>query len=312
MGEGRIVEVVVEASPGEPGGGDLREEPDMVTDARGFDFEVEFGHASLRAFESAFRPVAVQEQRRAPDHGNNRLLRGDVAEDCIEDLAHFPRGEVGIAADSADYEFSAALVDAPVDQPWPVAELQAGGGERSSSSSELSLKPQRDRFVGNPERCEANEDHIRVVLIEPAVEDPGKRRCGPHRLDDCFDGFAERLSDDAFGYCRRAQLGQDTGVDVAAIREAKDFHSAENRLFESKMPGRGPASCHMIVRMDRELIFMVTEEPDGGYSARAVGESIVTEADDMPTLREKVADAVATHFAEGDGPTVIRLHMVKH
>ncbi len=33
-----------------------------------------------------------------------------------------------------------------------------------------------------------------------------------------------------------------------------------------------------------ELIFMVEESPEGGYTARAVGESIFTEADDLAGL----------------------------
>ena len=33
-----------------------------------------------------------------------------------------------------------------------------------------------------------------------------------------------------------------------------------------------------------ELIFMVNESPEGGFEARALGESIFTEADDMERL----------------------------
>ena len=34
-----------------------------------------------------------------------------------------------------------------------------------------------------------------------------------------------------------------------------------------------------------ELVFVVEEEPEGGYIARAVGTAIVTEADDLDGLR---------------------------
>jgi len=51
-----------------------------------------------------------------------------------------------------------------------------------------------------------------------------------------------------------------------------------------------------------ELIFMVEEAPEGGYTARALGESIFTEADDLPTLHQQVRDAVRRHFEEGQQP----------
>lgn len=59
--------------------------------------------------------------------------------------------------------------------------------------------------------------------------------------------------------------------------------------------------------MMSELIFIVEEAPEGGYTARAIGESIFTEADDMESLHEMVRDAVRCHFDEGDRPSMIRL-----
>ena len=60
-----------------------------------------------------------------------------------------------------------------------------------------------------------------------------------------------------------------------------------------------------------ELIFLVQEAPEGGFTARALGEPIYTEADDLDGLREMVRDAVRCHFDEGQGPRVIRLHFVR-
>jgi len=57
-----------------------------------------------------------------------------------------------------------------------------------------------------------------------------------------------------------------------------------------------------------ELIFLVENAPEGGYTARALGESIFTEADELNALRTQVRDAVRCHFEEGHGPKVIRLH----
>lgn len=60
-----------------------------------------------------------------------------------------------------------------------------------------------------------------------------------------------------------------------------------------------------------EIIFVVEEAPEGGYTARALGESIFTEADNVPQLHERARDAVQCHFEEGKGPKFIRLHFVK-
>ena len=58
----------------------------------------------------------------------------------------------------------------------------------------------------------------------------------------------------------------------------------------------------------QEIIFIIEEAPEGGFTARALGHSIFTEADNLPSLRANVKDAVACHFDEADKPKVIRLH----
>ena len=60
-----------------------------------------------------------------------------------------------------------------------------------------------------------------------------------------------------------------------------------------------------------EVIFLVEEAPEGGFSARALGESIFTEANDLEDLHAKVRDAVHCHFDDGKAPKVIRLHFVR-
>ncbi len=57
-----------------------------------------------------------------------------------------------------------------------------------------------------------------------------------------------------------------------------------------------------------EILFLVETAPEGGYTARALGESIFTEADDITSLHEQVRDAVRCHFEEGAAPRLIRLH----
>ena len=60
-----------------------------------------------------------------------------------------------------------------------------------------------------------------------------------------------------------------------------------------------------------EVVFVVELAPEGGYTARALGESIFTEADSEAELRVAVQDAVHCHFDEGKSPKVIRLHFVR-
>jgi len=60
-----------------------------------------------------------------------------------------------------------------------------------------------------------------------------------------------------------------------------------------------------------ELIFIVEEAPEGGYTARALGHSIFTEADDLEGLQLAVRDAVLCHFDDGAAPKIVRLHHVR-
>jgi hypothetical protein len=63
--------------------------------------------------------------------------------------------------------------------------------------------------------------------------------------------------------------------------------------------------------MVRELIFMIEEAPEGGYTARALGYSIYTEADTWEDLKVAVQDAVACHFDDESRPSMVRLHVVR-
>lgn len=60
-----------------------------------------------------------------------------------------------------------------------------------------------------------------------------------------------------------------------------------------------------------EILFLVEQAPEGGYIARALGESIFTEADTLPDLRLMIQEAVHCHFDEHDMPKLIRLHIVQ-
>lgn len=60
-----------------------------------------------------------------------------------------------------------------------------------------------------------------------------------------------------------------------------------------------------------EIIFLIEEAPEGGYTARALGESIFTEADTIDELKKLIKDAVSCHFEKPDLPKIIRLHFVR-
>lgn len=60
-----------------------------------------------------------------------------------------------------------------------------------------------------------------------------------------------------------------------------------------------------------EIIFLVEESPEGGYEAKALGESIFTEADSLEDLKSMIKDAVSCHFEPGNMPKVVRMHFVK-
>jgi hypothetical protein len=60
-----------------------------------------------------------------------------------------------------------------------------------------------------------------------------------------------------------------------------------------------------------ELIFLVEEAPDGGYAAKALGEAIFTQAGDLAELHKNLREAVACHFDESNGPSLLRLYYVK-
>lgn len=59
-----------------------------------------------------------------------------------------------------------------------------------------------------------------------------------------------------------------------------------------------------------EIIFMVEESDEGGYTAKGLGVSIFTEADTIEALRVMVKDAVHCHF-DDNKRRIIRLHIVR-
>ena len=60
-----------------------------------------------------------------------------------------------------------------------------------------------------------------------------------------------------------------------------------------------------------EIIFLVQDSPEGGFEAKALGESIFCEGDTIDELKVNLVDAVKCHFESDNLPKIIRLHITK-
>jgi len=63
--------------------------------------------------------------------------------------------------------------------------------------------------------------------------------------------------------------------------------------------------------MPAEIIFLVEQQPEGGYLASGLGHAIVTQGETVEELRQMVRDAVRCHFDAGEMPRAIRLRWLK-
>ena len=60
-----------------------------------------------------------------------------------------------------------------------------------------------------------------------------------------------------------------------------------------------------------EIVFLVESDVDGGYIAKALGQSIFTQGNTIDELKEMVRDAVICHFDQGACPARIRLQFIR-
>ena len=58
-----------------------------------------------------------------------------------------------------------------------------------------------------------------------------------------------------------------------------------------------------------ELVFEVTEEAEGGYSAECLTENIFTQGETWEELRANVKEATKAYFYDGPKPKYLRLHL---
>jgi len=57
--------------------------------------------------------------------------------------------------------------------------------------------------------------------------------------------------------------------------------------------------------------FIVQELPEGGFIAQSVGACIVTEADDLESLKREIRDAVCCHFDDNCKPLRVKLRFIQ-
>jgi hypothetical protein len=60
----------------------------------------------------------------------------------------------------------------------------------------------------------------------------------------------------------------------------------------------------------QEIIFLIEDSIEGGFTAKAIGHSIYTESETYESLKTNIIDAVHCHFSD-NAKKLIRLHYVK-
>lgn len=60
-----------------------------------------------------------------------------------------------------------------------------------------------------------------------------------------------------------------------------------------------------------EIVILIEEAPEGGFTAKALGYSIYTEADTYEELKLAIQDALNCHFDQEEKPRIARLHFIR-
>ncbi|HEY1900962.1 MAG TPA: 2-phospho-L-lactate guanylyltransferase [Terracidiphilus sp.] len=60
-----------------------------------------------------------------------------------------------------------------------------------------------------------------------------------------------------------------------------------------------------------EIVFEISQDSDGGFTAEALGESIFTQGDTWDELRANVREAVQAFYFDSAPPASIRLRLVR-
>ena len=61
-----------------------------------------------------------------------------------------------------------------------------------------------------------------------------------------------------------------------------------------------------------EIIFVIEEAPEGGFTAKSLNESIFTKGDNLEDLKKNIRNSVICHFEdEKTIPKSIKLHFIR-
>ena len=58
----------------------------------------------------------------------------------------------------------------------------------------------------------------------------------------------------------------------------------------------------------KEIVFEVTQDMDGGFTAEALGYDIFTQSETWEELRANIKEATAGYFYDAPGEIMVRLH----
>jgi len=72
----------------------------------------------------------------------------------------------------------------------------------------------------------------------------------------------------------------------------KEYHRQTEELLQATIKER---DCIMELK---EILFIVEEDPEGGYTAQTFGESIFTEGDTIDAIKINIKDALRCHFEQ--------------
>jgi predicted RNase H-like HicB family nuclease len=67
----------------------------------------------------------------------------------------------------------------------------------------------------------------------------------------------------------------------------------------------------MALTNQSEIVFEITQDSDGGFSAECLTEPIFTQGDTWDQLRANVKEAVLAYHFDSPAPAHIRLHFVR-
>lgn len=60
-----------------------------------------------------------------------------------------------------------------------------------------------------------------------------------------------------------------------------------------------------------EIVFAVTQDSDGGFTAECLSHDIFTQGNTWEELRANVREAVSAYFFDQPKPAAVRLHLVR-